>query len=539
MSFIDANEFPSESRIDTDICIVGAGAAGITIANELDGDSRSVCLIESGGYRPDEETQSLYNFENMGYPIRENFMSRARYFGGTCNLWAGRAMKLSPIDLSVRSWIPYSGWPLTFADLDRYYCRSENILGLPSFERFSNISMLPGVDSKEAALFDDDQLQSVVALWGRRALRFGSAYRSVIKKSVNITTYLNSNVTEILLNDSGSSVVALAATTLGGKRLTVSAKSFVLACGGLENARLLLVSRSCQSGGVGNGYDVVGRYYMDHPRAIVGRVRLHKPSNLPYLAGSPVSDGTVQVGIGLSEDIQRDEQLLNGYVTLEPQLSEFAEKRYETSIDLMKILLRRGYAGNRFRFSRANLSQMREMIYLLTPKEVVPHALYRSYVFLKRNLKKHGSIKNLTIINYCEQAPNPSSRVYLSESRDPLNVNSLVLDWKIGEEEGRVVTRLHELLGKRLQESGVGVLENSAAEAGTLSFTDASHHIGTTRMSEDPKTGVVDKNCKVHGVSNLFIAGSAVFPTAGHANPTLTIVALALRLADHIKARCN
>src|SRR5687768_10674708 len=132
MKTTDVNELPASSTITADICIVGAGAAGITVATELDGDRQTVCLVESGGYQPDEETQALYALETVGHPVREKFMSRARYFGGTCNLWAGRCMRLTRIDVSPREWVPHSGWPLTYEELERYYARAARMLRLPS-----------------------------------------------------------------------------------------------------------------------------------------------------------------------------------------------------------------------------------------------------------------------------------------------------------------------------------------------------------------------------------------------------------------------
>lgn len=533
---IDANTLHDNLDIHTDLCIVGAGAAGTVLANEFAGTSTGICLIESGSYHPTEENQSLYDFESIGYPVRENFMSRARYYGGTCNIWAGRCMKLRPIDLQKRAWVPNSGWPLTYEELEAYYKKAVKALRLPAGDTFQNLTCLPGLDDKEVSLFDNHDLAPAIALWAKTPLRFGGAYKSTFKKSCNIRVYLNANVTELVLNGLGEAVESLTVRTLSGKQLRIEAKHVVLACGGLENARLLLVSRQKHPHGVGNQFDVVGRYYMDHPRAICGRVQLFGPTSLPGLLGLPLADGMVQIGIALSAEAQCREQLLHSYISLEPQLSQAAEQRYQSSVHFMKILLRKGYAGNRFDFFGARLAEIRELVYLLTPKEIMPHALYRSYITLKRKLYKSVTTKGLTVINYCEQVPNPASRVFLSEKRDRLNMHSLVLDWKVGTEETRSILRLHELLREYLAKSGIGIVESTLPDTHPLPFTDASHHMGTTRMSVAPSTGVVDKNCKVYGVRNLFIAGSSVFPTVGHANPTLTIVALALRLADHLKA---
>jgi len=181
------------------------------------------------------------------------------------------------------------------------------------------------------------------------------------------------------------------------------------------------------------------------------------------------------------------------------------------------------------------MSEMRDLAYLLTPKEVMPHFVYRYYARLKALTHRFRRVLDLTVVNFCEQMPRADSRVYLSDLRDRLNMNTLVLDWKIGNEETESLMRLQALLAEQLSRLGAGRLESPDLQATGLSYTDASHHIGTTRMSSDPRVGVVDPDARVHGVSNLFIAGSSVFPTAGSANPTLTIVALALRLADHLK----
>jgi GMC oxidoreductase len=295
------------------------------------------------------------------------------------------------------------------------------------------------------------------------------------------------------------------------------------------------VSRDVCHNGIGNQFDVVGRFFMDHPRTAFGRIRLYGRQHLPLLLGVPLPRGIVQLGIQLSERAQERDRLLNNYLSLERQWSEQAAKAYQSFIHSMKILLRKGYSGKRFKFSGAKLAEIPELIYLLAPRELMPHFLYRSFKAVRRMVGRE--IKELTIVNYCEQIPNRESRVYLSHERDRLNMNRLVLDWKVGAEESRTLLRLQELLDLYFRKNQIGYLDRSADDAHNLSYTDASHHIGTTRMSETPRDGVVDGNCKVHGIDNLFIAGSSVFPTCGYANPTLTIIALATRLADHLKKR--
>jgi choline dehydrogenase-like flavoprotein len=536
LPIVDATQFADKARIQADICIAGAGAAGITLASALDRSRLSICLIESGGFKVSEALQSLNALDNVGYPVRENFMSRARYLGGSCNLWAGRTMKLCPIDLVKRDWVACSGWPISYEELERYYPRAERLLRLPAFDEFEDDANLAGVGVEEARLIGHDLLRPSVALWAAKPLRFGKVYRRLLKASRNVTTYLNANVTELVADASGAQVKALTVNTENGRQLTIEAKNYVLACGGLESARLLLVSRTQHPNGMGNAHDVVGRFFQDHPRAIFGKIRLARPVSLPYLLGMPISTGKVQIGLRLSDQLQQTEGLLNSYVSLEPQLSQLAVMQYESAVNAAKILLRRGHAGPRSDVFRRDLGELRDMIYLLTPKEIMPQSVYRVYAWLKRRIRRTVSASHLTVINFCEQAPNPESRVYLSDKCDALGMRTLILDWRIGEEEPRSIRRLHEVLGQAVESAGLGVLETRPQDISTVRFTDASHHIGTLRMSGDPKTGVVGEHCKVHGIENLFVAGSAVFPTAGHANPTLTIVALALRLADRLQA---
>lgn len=536
MNPIDSRKLPKSVSIETGVCIIGGGIAGITIAREFIGTDHDVCVIESGGYTPDEETQSLYDLESIGHPVRQSFMARARYFGGTSNLWAGRSMRLDPIDFRRREWVPDSGWPIDHTVLEDYYPRAARMLELPDVTCVEDPrTLLSDGAPVEEALFHDGGLRPRLVVWGRRPLRFQKAFRRQLSRSGNLRVFLNASAIELVTNEAGSRVDVLRAATLNGNQLRISARIFVLACGGLENARLLLVSRRRQANGLGNDHDLVGRYFMDHPRVIRGRVRLSVPFRSSLLLGVPLPDGKVQIGIGLSDEIQHRERLLNSYLTVEPQLSQLAEQAYQSSANVVKVLMRKGYAGRRSDVFRANLPEIRDLVYLLTPKEVMPHFVYRQYARLRALTDTFRRVYDLTIINFCEQVPRPESRVVLGTSRDRLGVPSLVLDWRIGREETTSLIRLQELMAERLAAAGIGRLSDHQLGDPAPAYTDASHHMGTTRMSDDPKRGVVDKNAGVHGVGNLFIAGSSVFPTAGTANPTLTIVALAIRLADHLK----
>ncbi|MGE0813584.1 MAG: FAD-dependent oxidoreductase [Vicinamibacterales bacterium] len=533
MKFIDLNQLPDASTVTADVCIIGAGAAGITVASELDGTAQSVCLLEAGGTGPDDATQALYDLDVVGQPVREHFMSRARYYGGTCNLWAGRSMALTPIDFEPRDWIPHSGWPLPYDELARYYPRAAAILRLPSFDRLPALEHAPTLTPFERGVFAHGDLRPSVAVWGKAPLRFSTAYRPRLTRSRNVSVYLNANVTDIRLNAAGSRVEACRAQSLGGRTVDVSARRFVVACGGLETARLLLASRATQPHGIGNAFGAVGRYYMDHPRAVFGTVRLAAPQKLSLMLGLPLSNGMAQLGVRLSDALQRQERLLNSYLSLERYWSDQTAQMYQSMVHSAKIVLRKGHAGRRFALSGVRLAKVPELIYLLAPRELLPHPIYRAARLARQRFGR--GVEELTVVTFNEQMPNPESRVYLGDARDRFGMPRLVLDWRIRREETDTLLRLHAVFDGYLRQHGLGRLDHPPEGFTDRVYTDASHHLGTARMSVDPRQGVVTPDGAVHGVPNLFVAGSAVFPTAGHANPTWTIVALAVRLADHLK----
>jgi len=532
LTILNAQKLADGTEIAADVCIVGAGAAGITLAQALEPSGAKICLLESGGLNIEEDVQALYDVDNTGYPIRENFMSRVRYFGGSCNLWAGRSMRMSPIDFEVRDWVPNSGWPIDYTQIDPWYERAEQFLRLPPHKNFADVGQLAGIGDQEKALLGSADSEPAIATWASKPMRFGKTFKRDLKRSKNIDVYLNANVTEIVPAENAATVTRLRVKTMDKRQMVVKARFFVLATGGLENARLLLASTARHNSGVGNDFDQVGRYFLDHPRSIYGRVRVKESVRLPYLTGIPLTTGKIQFGVAASEKYQRENRLLNCYASLEPELSEFAQTQYGRSINVIKVLSRRGHAGSRFRLSDVDTTNVRDLIYYLTPKEIMPQFLYKPYALLKQAVRKRRSIQNLSVINYCEQVPDPESRVTLGSDTDALGMRKLQLHWRVGDEVRQSVARLHEVLARLVQVHGVGELHSDAAELRDVRFSDASHHIGTTRMSNTPRSGVVDSDCRVHGVDNLFVCGSSVFPTGGYANPTLTIIALTLRLGE-------
>jgi choline dehydrogenase-like flavoprotein len=534
LTIIDARTLEDGARLVADVCIVGAGAAGLTLALELDAPARQVLLVESGGFEPDEAVQSLYDLESVGYPPRPDYMSRARYFGGSCNLWAGRCMPLQDLDLAGRAWVPDSAWPILAAEIRRHYPKAAAILGLPGIANFDLGAHDGRLTEDERTLALCPQLAPTISLWAPRPKRFNRSERRRIARAGGVRLVLHASVTGIELDDDGDEVRALTASTLAGRVLRLEARTFVLAAGGLETPRLLLASHDRQSRGIGNDRDLVGRYFMEHPRAVFGAVRIAPGRRLSLMRGWPLRDGKVQLGIGLSPQTQAREGLLNHYLTFEEAFSGYAEQHYQTAVEVGKVLLRRGHAGGRLELGKARRAAAVEgFAYLLSPKEVLPHRLWRLITLARQRLAPRHKPRRYIVVYFCEQPPDPDSRVRLSHGKDRLGLNRLILDWRIPESVHHSLHRLQDLLGEALDGLGLGTLEHGG---GAPHFTDASHHMGTTRMGATPRTGVVDPDCRIFGVRNLYVAGSSVFPSAGHANPTLTIVALSLRLAEHLRS---
>jgi hypothetical protein len=342
MTLIDLRESPPTPVIETDVCVIGAGAAGITVATELGRVGRDVVLLESGGLAPEEDTQALNDLDVAGYPVRENFMSRARYYGGSCNLWAGRSMRLSPEDLAPEADPERAGWPLAHAELSEWYPAAAGALGLPDIRFFEPLTHAEHLSRVERALFDSGEVSPTVSLWAKGPMRFGATHRGALRRSARIRLLLHGNALRLRPTADGHAVAALEAAVLHGPTFEIRARRYVVACGGVENARLLLLSN------LGNEHDLVGRYFMDHPRAVFGRVRLAPGARLPYLRGRPVADGKLQLGIGVPPEVRRAEGLLNHYATLESEFSGYAAAGYQSLVKTAKVVLRKGYAGSRW-----------------------------------------------------------------------------------------------------------------------------------------------------------------------------------------------
>ena len=515
-----------------DVCIIGAGAAGITLARGLSGQGLRILLLESGGLDYGPESAALGVGENVGaayYPLED---SRLRFFGGTTNIWGGRCAPLDKIDFQARGWVAHSGWPIEPGELAEGYRAAHRDLGVGPADRGSEEQ---GQWGAAALSMDASRFMSRFWRFDTQRERFHAKRTQDVLKATDVEVLINATAVLLQAKPYRPGLDHVLVRGAGGQSAKIKASTYVLACGGIENARLLLASNDVEPHGIGNRHDQVGRFFMEHPHGRLGRIRTRKPYRLWNAFRMRFPRGGVPVAPVLlpTPALQRERDILNTALTFKWQRNPAAGvPRARRIYQELKTQLAPGrgnrrlwhaYRGLRFAYARS-----------LRP-------------LLTRGLMRLGDFQ-LSVMIRAEQAPNPASRVLLSTATDELGCLKANLDWRLGEQDKHTLRELGQALNEELIRLDLGVLEPSPwlAESdldwpvdGTVGNHPIGgyHHAGTTRMSADPADGVVDPNCAVHGYPDLYVLGSSVFPTAGWANPTLTILALAHRLKAHLLSK--
>jgi choline dehydrogenase-like flavoprotein len=525
----DLTSYDFSAPIEADLCIAGAGVAGISIALEfINVPNLRVVVLEGGDLEFTDQSQEIYQGKIIGRDYHPLDVTRLRYFGGSSNHWGGMCRPLDAIDFEQREWVQDSGWPIAQEALAAYWPRAHEILdiGDPSFD-------LRQLGDREADLLalEDDRLLNVAYRHSRLPLgggivHLGEKYRDELRSADNVQVFLNANVRDIRLNGQGSQVTEFEVTDLSGRSLNASARAFILALGGLENPRLLLNANKQNPNGVGNDNGLVGHYFMDHIMVPSGSVVVndgYSETNV-YAETAFLDDGAgMTIGIAGSPKAQRQNRTLNHVAQFEFHTLRGSSK---------------GYAALR-RLRRNPLDQ-----FLNNTGDLLAD-LDSAVVGTFNRLRGVTAVLSLpaNVETWSEQAPNPESRVLLNDDIDRLGLRRISLDWRLSELDKHTIQVGNRILAEEFGRLGWArfKLADWLLEEDPNLWPDdlegLHHHMGTTRMSDEPTTGVVDADCAVHGVDNLFVAGSSVFPTGGFANPTLTITHLSLRLAEHLKSR--
>lgn len=510
---INGQNIPQEEILKADICIVGAGAAGLTLARQFNNTSVSVLLLESGGLKNDPIIQSLANGTSDAeiYPFTE---SRYRCFGGSTTRWSGVCIPLDEGDFEQKSWLPYSGWPFSKSELLPYYQKAEEIFGLPQ--------KTPNLSNKSP--FHQSPLETKILRYSN-PFDLGKKYKQEIIESKNISLIIDSNVIELIPNGEGRLVEFLKVKGRKDNQFTVKGKTIILATGGMENARLLLASNSYFSKGLGNHHDLVGRFFMEHYWKVSGILPITQKHNFirSFTHRYSLMNTYAQDILGLSDDLRDREQLLNIHWRISP---------YNLLEETQTVITGKKLARQ---LSQGDFSQITHQWQPLWQGDltVIPRYLWWHF---HNKLNPCAHFDHIRFFGLVEQEPDFHNRITLSSKCDFLGQPLVNLTLNFSQKMWESVDRSMSCISKILSERGFGQLEYDQNRLQHLTFYDevGKHHMGTTRMHPNARYGVVDANCKVHDVDNLYIAGSSIFPTGGAANPTFTIVALALRLADHL-----
>lgn len=546
----DGNQIVLDTIIRANICIVGGGPAGITLAMELAKTGVSILLLESGGASPNDDAQAL----NAGEVADEALHSpvdkyRQRCFGGGTSIWGGRCVPFDPIDFETRSWMDHSGWPIGYEDVRHYYPHANKLCEAGEFEYDARLAvdggMRPLLRGFAPRQFDVNGIERFSC-----PTDFGKRYKARLDAAANIKVLLRATVTHLHASPDGSRIEALNVRTGKDRSFSVVADQFVLAMGGIETPRLLLTSDDVHVGGIGNTNDLVGRFYMCHIAGTIGRLQVNGPSDLVWHGYDRAADGTYcRRRISLRPEVQSD--LCVGNVVFRLHHPRITDPRHRTgplsAIFLAQKFISYEYAKRLVSDEPPTASTWLQHGYN-TISDPFSTVRFLGHWLRDRTLseRKFPSIiirprTNLFSLDFhAEQAPNWDSRVGLARTVDRFGNQQVRVDWRYSKLDVGTVERSFALLSEELSEQGIGRLTLAAGETDIDAVVRrdgayGGHHIGTARMGDGPSSGVVDKNGKVFGVNNLYIAGSAVFPTSSQANPTLTIVAMALRLADHLR----
>ena len=531
-----------------DICIVGAGAAGITVANELSSQNVSIALLEAGGKRSATNTQALYDGDVVN-PDRHGPLAsyRRRCLGGTTVVWGGRCAPFEDIDFEERAYVPGSGWPISRKELDPYYRRAHDYLELGDFAYSMGSAYPQNMKSSFPGLQANEVLDDL--LWRfSPPTNFARKYSGKLKAKPNLTVFLHANCLKLITNKEGNIVLYVETSSLLFNRFKVYARTFVLAAGGLEVTRLLLSSNDNHPDGIGNNRNLVGRFYLSHIAGSVGPLQLTSHGGEMAPAYLKTRDNVYcRQAFAIRGDAQKKHGLMNfrGILTHPPP----EDPQHHSSVCSAMYLLKWCFSGRippEFNKALANSQYSNILLHSKNIIRDVPSLVAFAPIWIRKRImarRKLPSVEfknrdNIYYLHYdSEQSPNYDSRVSLGDKRDAFGIKRLSVDWRFSDFDVDSATRSIKLLDASFIKSGVGRLltnHESLPELIRDQVHVGSHHLGLTRMGTTSHQGVVDRNCRVFGTENLFIASSSVFPTSSFANPTLTIVALAIRLGDHL-----
>jgi choline dehydrogenase-like flavoprotein len=550
----DTHDLLHGDVIDVDICIVGAGPAGITLARDLIQSGFKVALLESGGSEQNFDTQQLSAGELSGELYEPQELTHIRQVGGTANhmilkmadkQFGYRYSVFEAIDFEKREGIPNSGWPITKAELDPYYEKAQSICEIGHYDYDPEYWLKDG----DALLpLAQEKAQNSVFMFGPTR-KFSQDFPKEISESENVVLYEFATVVELICHDEDiQSVDTALVRTFDQKEIFFKARYFIIAANAIQTPRLLLNSKRDHPTGLGNQFDNVGRYYFDHSLVASGSFVPHDARYINLMGFydmQGVKGASVLGKIVLSPEVMRQEKLRNAAFMLFPNPLNNDDVAAMSSIQALMAHIRTnwkaypagmgGHLKNILKGWKGLFRAVYENVRYQVPFFI---GLARGgWSKIKNSEKKYDRLNLLAIV---EQIPFRDNRVTLTDEIDALGCPRAKIHYEFSKDDIASVKRVQEILGEALTETGLGTYDPPKESAEVIRQQTGIHHMmGTTRMSEDPKEGVVDRDCRIHGFRNIFIAGSATFATGSYANPTLTNIALSLRISEKVQTLMN
>jgi choline dehydrogenase-like flavoprotein len=463
-----------------DVCVVGTGPAGITLARKLSKAGQTVLLLEAGGLDYSEKSQDFYECETVGHNAWPKF-SRLRFFGGTSNHWSGRCRPFDNSDFKPREINGLPGWPIRYSEIEPYLDEAMKILDLDKETGFQ-----PANDDLLKMHFSPDSYTQ------SPPTRFKGKYLSEIESSRNIDCYYNATAIDMKLDKPHQFITHIKVSNYNNFAATAQAKKFILCLGGIETPRFMLNCKNQVATGIGNSSDMVGRCFMEHLNVRMGSF-LYR--DLENIAGM---------------QFYSDDAFAN----------EYTIGKSNITFGIVRQIKSYGRTREIKNFFKNLACQM----------EIEDKVQFIS------EFKCPGMGNIGTLI---EQSPNLDSRVSLSKETDSFGLSRTKLDWQINDFDRKTIRETGEAIAIEFARADLGSVRLAdfiLDDTKEIKFGRHAHHMGSTRMSIDPKYGVVDTNSKVHDLDNLYIAGSSVFSTGGACNPTMPIMQLCLRLVDHLSS---
>ena len=528
MTILITSGIEKKSTLTYDVCIIGSGISGQLIASEL--KTKKVILVESGSINFEKDIQTLNNHISTGLKFRDNNYNRIRQLGGSANLWANQLMLLNENDFIKRDWIEKNQYlPLTINELNKYYNLAINKIYRDKFKKIGNLVNYKhiGKDLFEQEFIKDNIFNFNNHFWPSKIEKFNynSIFTKNLIKSKKIDLIHGFTATDFEIDEHLKKLDSIKFVSKN-KEIFIKANHFVLACGAIENARLLLNNRS-KSKLLENKN--IGKYFMEHPRLMLGQLKSKKKISLNSILGVKYYNYSIKQSLSFSKNYLIKNRLLNSYAFLDPKFNKQDEFFFKEFLDALKIILKKRKIP-KYNFKNFKIKSFIEQIYFTLPPQIssnVINNLIRVY-FQSSNVK--FSFNEMNINYQGEQFPNFNSYVSLVKERDMYNQLKCELNWKLSDLDYHTINHFVKVMYNKFKNHDYLSFDENIEKK----ITDASHHMGTTRMSLNDYDGVVDKNCKFHNINNLFISGNSVLRTSGSSNPGLTNMALSLRLGEYI-----